>query len=471
MWNPFKKKSEEPAFDAKTEETLKKYLMEWVDEINATNEFNEDIFITMPSVLKPKDYGRKELPLYCAVKEAYAINPTVFACVNCIGQSASIVPLSLHKKDNKGQFESVFSHPVLDLMENPNETQTQSEFIEEVVMDLMLCGNALVYKNRQNDENGKRKKGGKVFELETINPDWIEYVVEQGVITKYKGREKSPVEKNTWDASEIIHFRLANPLNKFWGMSPIQAAAKAIDVDSKILNWWLETLENGCVKDVLFKSKHDLTQKQLQRARSLIQQQLAGFANGRGFMVLGHEFDAQFLNMNPKEMDFTGSRQLSSKEIMRIFRVPPPMLGELEHSTYNNIKEARQSFWLDTIMPILNDICAVLTKRLLPDFDLDVKQYYMSYDAFAIEALERLYLEKWDSVVKMVNVGVPLNIAIKRLNLQLPAIPGGDVGYMSHNLVPLGFWEDPTNAPKAKETKVDIDEDDEGMAGARSRKV
>lgn len=443
MWNPFKKNSE-AAFEQRVEEVAKKYLMEYIEQLDAADQINQQFIVAMPSLFKPKDFGKKELPLYLAVKEAYAINPTVFSCVNCISQSASIVPLSLHKKDNKGQFESVFSHPVLDLLYNPNETQTQSEFIEEIVMDLMLCGNALVYKNRDKTAEGKVKKGGKVYELETLNPDWVEYIVKDGVIVQYKGRKESPIEKNTWDASEIIHFRLANPLNKFWGMSPIQAAARAIDVDSKILNWWLETLENGCVKDVLFKTKHDLNEKQLLRIRSLVQQQLSGWANGRGYMILGNEMDAQFLNMNPKEMDFTGSRQLSSKEIMRIFRVPPPMLGELEHSTYNNIKEARQSFWLDTIMPILNDICAVFTKRLLPDFGLDIRNYYVSYDAFAIEALERLYLEKWDYVVKMVNVGVPLNIAVKRLNLQLPAIPGGDVGYMSHNLVPLGFWEDPT---------------------------
>ena len=440
MWNPFKNNKTDK-FTQQVEGIAKKYLMEYIEQLDS---LDQQVIISMPTVLGPKEYGKKELPLACAVKEAYAINPTVFACVNCCAQSASIVPLSLHKKDAKGQFENVFSHPILDLLENPNETQTQSEFMEEIVMDLLLCGNALVYKNRAKDGNGKVKKGGKVYELDTLNPDWVDYRVDKGVIVEYRGKKDSPIEKNIWDASEIIHFRLANPLNKYWGMSPIQAAARAIDVDSKILNWWLETLENGCVKDVLFKTKHDLNEKQLQRVRSLVQQQLTGWANGRGYMILGHEFDAQFLNMNPKEMDFTGSRQLSSKEIMRIFRVPPPMLGELEHSTYNNIKEARQSFWLDTIMPILNDICAVFTKRLVPDFGLDIRNYYISYDAFAIEALERLYLEKWDYVVKMVNVGVPLNIAVKRLNLQLPPIAGGDVGYMSHNLVPLGFWEDPT---------------------------
>ena len=432
FFNFLNKKNKAEDIDKRIDETAKKYLMEYIEQLDA---LDQRVIISMPDILKPKEYGRKELPLACAVKEAYAINPTVFACVNCCAQSASIVPLSLHKKDEKGQFEAVFGHPILDLLDSPNETQTQSEFLEEIVMDLLLCGNALVYKN---------KYGSKVVELETLNPDWVEYIVKKGVIVQYRGKKDSPIEKNIWDADQIIHFRLANPLNKFWGMSPIQAAARAIDVDSKILNWWLETLENGCVKDVLFKTKHDLTQKQLQNVRSLVQQQLAGWANGRGYMILGHEFDAQFLNMNPKEMDFTGSRQLSSKEIMRIFRVPPPMLGELEHSTYNNIKEARQSFWLDTIMPILNDICAVFSKRLLKDFNLDPKTFYISYDAFAIEALERLYLEKWDSVVKMVNVGVPLNTAIKRLNLQLPPIAGGDVGYMSHNLVPLGFWEDPT---------------------------
>lgn len=288
-----------------------------------------------------------------------------------------------------------------------------------------------------------------------LDPDWIEYKDNGFEIVSYHGRKKSPYEGNTWAADEIVHFRLANPLNPFWGMSPIQAAYRAVDIDSKIIEWWMNTLENGCKKDMLFRFKHDLTDTQFKRVRSLIDQQVSGFRNGRGYMILGHEAEVSFLNMAPAELDFSKSREKSSQEIMGIFRVPPPIIGDLSHSTYNNIKEARQSFWLDTIMPLLNDLSAIFSKNLLENFKLDPMIYEISYDATEVEALQRLGFEQWEAISKMVNIGVPLNTAVKYYRIQIPEVEGGDIGYMSHNLVPLGFYNEDLKDKKVSENDND----------------
>lgn len=438
MFNFFQNKKQKE-FEALFEAHSKKYLEDFMSNFD---NLTAEVAKSLPSIIGVKGLGKKELSLIIATKEAYLINPTVFACVNKISKSVSTVPLTLHKRDNKGQYESVFSSPVLDLLENPNETQTQGEFLREITLHLLLCGNALVYKNK------KSKKGSGVYELETLNPDFVDYTHDYHRITSYFGKPDTPLNGNKWDPDQIIHFRLTNPTNKFWGISPIQAAAQAIDLDSKILAWWGSTIENGCVKDIMFKVKHDPTQKQLDKFRANVAQQLQGWANGRGYMVLPYEYDAELLNMNPKEMDFVKSRETSSEEIMRVFDVPPPMIGSLENSSYNNMKECRLSYWLDAVLPYLNDICAVLSKRLLPDFNLSTKDYYIFFDAFSIESLEKLYLEKWPTVAEMVQVGVPLNMALKKLNMNMPKIKGGDIGYMSHNLVPLGFYEDPTVTTK-----------------------
>lgn len=400
------------------------------------------------------EFGRKELPLRCAVKEAYALNPIVYSCVNAIGQAASTVPFTLQRRVPKdGQYETVFEHPILDLLNNPNKTQTQSDFVEIIVQHLLLCGNAIVWKNTSSlgDRSKQYKSASKVSELLILDPDWIDYKDNGFEIISYHGRKKSPYEGNEWAPEEIIHFRLTNPLNQFWGMSPLQAAYRAVDIDSKILEWWMNTLEQGCKKDLLFTFKHDLTTAQYTRVRNLIDQQVAGFSSGRGYMIMGHECTVDNLNMAPGEMDFQKSREKSSQEIMGIFRVPPPIIGDLSHSTYNNIKEARQSFWLDTVMPLLNDLASVLSKNLLVNFKLDPLKYELSYDASEVDALQRITFEQWESIVKMVSVGVPLNMAVKFYRIQMPTIEGGDIGHISHNLVPLNYYENPPEENPKKE--------------------
>lgn len=456
FFKPKKANNKQAEIQAKEDEYLtqkvkdyaEKYLTDMVEQLNQMDRID---FVALPSVLGNKEFGKKELPLRCAVKEAYSINPIVYSCVNAISQTASTVPFILQKKEKvEGQYTSIFTHPILELLNCPNKTQTQSEFIEYVVAHLLLCGNAIVWKNTaaMGDRNKKYKGKSEVKELIVLDPDWIDYKDNGFEIVSYHGREKSPYEGNQWDPEEIIHFRLVNPLNPFWGMSPLQAAYRAIDIDSQILEWWINSLEQGCKKDMLFRFKHDLTDAQFKRVRNLIDQQVAGFRQGRGYMILGHEADVTFLNMAPAELDFTKSRQKSSQEIMGIFRVPPPIIGDLEHSTYNNIREARQSFWLDTIMPLLNDISSVLSKSLLPNFGLSLTEYELSYDHTEVEALQRSLFEQWDCVVKMVNVGVPLNMAIKHHRIQMPHIEGGDYGYISHNLVPLGFYDDSSDPNK-----------------------
>lgn len=453
-WPFFKKKdtsADDPAFIAKVEDFTKKYLEEYIVQLQSLN--RADV-AAIPFLAPNSEFGLKELPLACVVKEAYLMNPTVFSCVNDISKSVASAPFCLQKKSGKdGEFVTIFIHELLDLLESPNNTHTRNDFIKTVMTHLLLCGNALLWKNfnksKSRTKDGPRGKG--VTELIILDPDLIEYKDNGFEITGYFGKEKTPLAGNKWNPDEIVHFRLINPLNPFWGISPIQAAWRSVDIDSKILDWWLNSLANGCKKDAILKFKHDLTPSQYQRIRSLIDQQLAGFLNGRGWMILGHEMEIEFLNMTPAELDFTKSREMSSKEIMRIFAVPPPIEGDMQNSAYHNMEEATKTFWLSNVCGHLNDICAVMTKRLVPDFALDVRNYYLSYDIQAIEPLRKIYYEAIDNAVKLVGIGFPLNTVAKKLNLQIPEQKGGDVGYMSHNLVPLGFYADTTKDSTTEE--------------------
>lgn len=440
-----------PELETQVTTFAKKYIEDYMDQVQSLN--IGDV-LALPNFLSDKSLGSKELPLAVCVKEAYLRNSTVLACVNDISKAVAQAPPTLHKDNDQGNYETIFAHPVLNLLNNPNNTQTREEFIQMIMMHVLLSGNSLVWKNVDKTKKSKlkgKKDKGPIFELIIIDPDMVEYKHNEYEITRYVGKKGTKWSGKSWDPSEIIHFRLVNPLNAFWGISPIQAAYRAIDIDSKIIDWWLNSLENGCKKDAILKFGHDLTGGQFQRVRNLIDQQLAGFRNGRGWMILGHEVDIEFLNMTPAELDFTASRETSAKEIMRIFAVPPPILGDMDQSTYNNMEEATKAFWLFTVVTHLNNISAVLTKRLLPDYGLDVDDYYFGYNSMAVEPLRKLYYDAIDNVVKLVGIGMPLNDAARKLNLQINDIEGGDEGYISHNLVPLGYYNEQMAKTPVKE--------------------
>lgn len=414
-----------------------KFLQEYVDELNSQqqNAYNLATIIS-PNKLRDDSYVIKGLSLRAAVEEGFKANPIVYCCIEVIATNGSSVPLILRerKKNDNNQFQiidDVKKYPILKLLERPSKQFSAKRFFHIGIQRLCCCGNFLVLKNRI---------GKQVKELMILNPDYLDIKHDGVEIEYYEGREHTPYFGKKYLAKDVIHWMLPDPGNPFWGVSPLQVAYLAIDTDRKIGEWWNNTLENGCKKDAVIKYKHALKKKEFLHARSLVEQQVKGFRSGRGFMILGNEAEIDFLDYSPADLDFVESRKQTKNLISSVFRVPPPIVGDHEFSSYNNMKEARQSFWLDTILPILNEIRDTLNYNLLEDFGMDPYEFMIDYDTSEVESLQRLFYEKIDAAVQLHGMGYPVNMVNRRMDLEMSDVEGGDIPYISANLVPLGDW-------------------------------
>jgi HK97 family phage portal protein len=61
----------------------------------------------------------------------------------------------------------------------------------------------------------------------------------------------------------------------------------------------------------------------------------------------------QSTSVSPEDAELLQSRRFSIEQIARMFRVPPPVLGDLSHGTYSNVTELGRWFYQHTIMPWL----------------------------------------------------------------------------------------------------------------------
>ena len=59
------------------------------------------------------------------------------------------------------------------------------------------------------------------------------------------------------------------------------------------------------------------------------------------------------ISINPQEAQFLETRKFQLDEIARIFRIPPHMIGDLEHATFSNIEEQSLEFVQYTLQPWL----------------------------------------------------------------------------------------------------------------------
>ena len=155
-------------------------------------------------------------------KEGYLKNAIVYRCVNEISKGASAVPFVIKNGD-----QIVEQHPLIDLLMRPNPLQSYSEFFNSLYGYVLLSGNAYIL--RVGSELGAPK------ELHQLRPDRIaikgggnpmpdryEYVVNGQI------RETYAVDQLN-GFSELKHVKLWHPLDDYYGLSPMSAAAVEVD--------------------------------------------------------------------------------------------------------------------------------------------------------------------------------------------------------------------------------------------------
>jgi hypothetical protein len=154
------------------------------------------------------------------------------------------------------------------------------------------------------------------------------------------------------------------------------------------------------------------------------------------------------LNTTAAELDFVESRRFIRDEICSAFGVPPPMVGNYERATLANIETARQIFWRDTMIPVLDKISGILNLQLVAEYGSELR---LRYDLTQVDALQENYTEKVNNAKGLWSMGLPWNEINRRLEMGFDEVEGGEIGYLPAGLLPTNFEEtaeplDPTVA-------------------------
>jgi HK97 family phage portal protein len=358
-----------------------------------------------------------------AIRNGYKINSYVYACVNLIAQSASSIPWQVYQRKGQKTWEVVEGHPLELLMERPNPYTSRQEMVKIWIMHLLLGGNAITTKVRA---------GGLPAELWSLPPDAIRVIPDKMNFVDGYLYDQDGV-KMKFNPPDIIHAKLPDPADPYWGISPLQAGAKIVDTDTEAQEWNKIAMENRAVTDGMFTFESPMTRQQWEDARTMIREQHQGSRNARTPWVLGAGAKWHTMSMTPAEMDFIESRKLTREEICSIFNVPPVMVGVYENATLANIETARKIFWQDNIVPMMEDLKATLNVRLTPDFGEDLM---LDFDLSGVEALQDNLNEKITNAQALFSMGVPFNAINQRLELGFDDQEGGDISYLPTSVLP-----------------------------------
>ena len=394
-------------------------------------------------------------------KEGYLKNAIVYRCVNEISKGASAVPFII--KDGEQILEE---HPLIQLLNRPNPLQSYSEFFNSLYGYLLLSGNAYILKVGSDM--------GTPQELHQLRPDRIEIKGGSSAIPeKYKytinGKVKAEYlvdQENGF--SELKHVKLWNPLDDFYGCSPLSAAAVEVDQFNMSNKHNVNLLGNGARPSgaVIFKPKDDagydvnLTESQRQQLLTDLNNRFQGTNNAGRPLLLEGDFDWREMGLSPKDLDFARLKHMSATDIAMCFGVPSQLVGVPDAQTYANVAEARLALYEETIIPHLRKIASDLNEWLVPMFGENLK---LEFDIDSIPALSERRKKIYENVTSAVREGIMTRNEARQI-VGLEPIDGADGLYISATLFPLNEEAVPTpevtdNEEDAKEYEDFLEED------------
>jgi HK97 family phage portal protein len=236
-----------------------------------------------------------------------------------------------------------------------------------------------------------------------------------------------------FDPSEILHLKLFNPTNEWYGMPPIKAAARSVDHNNEGRSWNVALLQNRAMPSGALSTKDDLTEEQFSRLKKQVETQYSGAQNAGRPLVLEGGLSWQSMALSPTDMDWLQGLKLSSREICSVFGVPPELIGDHENATYSNYQEARKAFYQETVLPTMDWIRDEFNNWLAPKFGEDL---IVDYDTENVEALAEDRDAVWTRVTNAVKTGV-LTPNEARHELGYDDIQGGDILFMPGSMVPV----------------------------------
>lgn len=345
------------------------------------------------------------------------------------------------------------THPVLDLLKNPNEFEDYREFIGRLSRQYLLNHDAFVYA-----EGGITRPPLNIFAVANQNvnatPDGVDgypssFMINTGFGIGHYSRLKKKGKISFIDGAlkEIYHIHgYSSRSDNVYADSPLEAAALEIRQQLSGSKHNLKIIDNGgrLSMAVILKDKPDVNKwHDIERS---IQEKFSGSENaGRIAVVSSPEMDIKELGQSNKDMDFTALDSKSKESIFTRYRIPLPIISS-DRQTYGNFDRAIEDLYDRSVLPYTKVLFSGLTKLLK-------KRYGDSFEEITFNQEDISALKS--RMMNQLQTRREINIeTVNELRESIPnrnPIDGGDIYYQSATLIPVG--ED-----MIEDEEVDVDE-------------
>lgn len=312
-------------------------------------------------VWTPRDYAS-------LTQAGYADNVVAFRAVRMVAEGAAAIPLRLRR-----DAQVMETHPFQTLLARPNPSQSGQDLLESLYGHLQTAGNAYL--------ELVRSASGAPLELYALRPDRMRVIPgEDGWPDAYEyaigGRKRRFAVAGGGEGGPalILHLKAFHPLNDHYGMSPLEAAMRSVDVHNAASAWTKALLDNAARPSgaVVYSARDgaaQLSDEQYHRLVDELEAHHQGARNAGRPMLLEGGLDWRPMAFSPADMEFLKTKETAAREIALAFGAPPMLLGLPGDATYANFQEANRAFARHTLLPLVKKTAAAIAAWASPAYD------------------------------------------------------------------------------------------------------
>lgn len=391
------------------------------------------------------------------LQRLYTTETWFFISVHTLAKSIAALPIKLEKrkkvtqsvaqsdgtsdKIDKEIWIDASAEPEYDILTKPNCIQSSIEFWMLVIIDLMATGDAYIFMDKGELEADEladnRTPEGRLREVmnrtRKANVRAM-YRLSSGLVRPQPSEQNNKIlggyQINTeagifnFDADEVLHIRLPNPCDPFYGLSPIIPVMKNLLIDKYSAEHMIRFYKQGARLGGVIKTGKKLTKDQLIRLERVFESNFTGKRNHHKTLILPEGMEYDTIEQNPGETSLIEFMQANKEPILAAYNMPPIKVGLLDGATYSNALIQDKTYYNDTIKPICRLIEEAINQQgvLLPK----VRELKFTFSFDEIEALKEDQVAKSTSAKGMLDAGMSIN-EVREKVWKLGPVDGGDM--------------------------------------------
>lgn len=312
-------------------------------------------------------------------------NAAAYSCYRTIALNYMQAPPRLQQRDGD-TWEVVDADPVTQLLRAPYPPFMDGAALAWAYLGSLLeTGNAYI--------GIEVNEAGLPARLKWLPPDSVTAERNPDSLNLLDYYRYAPAGKNVQriEIEDIIHLRFGvNPNDPRYGLSGYAALTQQQYTLQQATNYNANILRNGgvpfafaCPKDA---SSTFSPQEFVDKAKGKVSGDKVG-----EWLAWNEPITLTFPNVTPESMSLDTMQDRPESDIAAVLGTPAQVaglhVGRLS-KTYANVKEARESFWEETIIPLLLLVYSQIGAALLPRFGYDTDNYRLYPDITDIRPLQ-----------------------------------------------------------------------------------